>query len=84
MTTITAFTVTHPPSWQDDAACIEVGYWLFFPETGEKPDEAKRVCAGCDVRAQCLAAALANPTTVGVWGGTTERDRRVLRRRGAA
>lgn len=72
------------PEWVDRAACAEVGPWLFFPGSGESSDEAKQVCARCDVRAECLKEALADPTTVGVWGGTTERDRRVLRRRGAA
>jgi WhiB family redox-sensing transcriptional regulator len=36
------------------------------------------VCHGCDVRISCLEHALASREKVGVWGGTTERERRRL------
>ena len=39
---------------------------------------AKVVCKGCPVLAQCLAEALDSRTEFGVWGGLTERERRVL------
>ena len=38
---------------------------------------AKRICSGCKVMAECLAAALDNPELLGVWGGTTEAERTV-------
>ncbi len=40
---------------------------------------AKAVCAGCPVRAECLEFALANDERWGVWGGTSERQRRAMR-----
>jgi WhiB family redox-sensing transcriptional regulator len=66
--------------WVVGAACV--GSWdLFFPEHGDG-DAAKRICAGCDVRAQCLAHALAAGERHGIWGGTTpgERSGRSVRR----
>jgi WhiB family redox-sensing transcriptional regulator len=66
--------------WQDDAACTDLDPDWFFPERGESTAVAKEVCMGCPVREECLAYALANGITSGIWGGTTERQRRRLRR----
>jgi WhiB family redox-sensing transcriptional regulator len=38
------------------------------------------MCAGCPVRPDCLAEALDNRIEWGVWGGMTERERRLLLR----
>lgn len=53
---------------------------MFFPvsETGEL--EAKAVCAGCPVQAQCREWALATGQDTGVWGGLTDTERRALKR----
>ena len=45
--------------------------------------EQKAVCAQCPVREPCLDLALADPNIMGCWGGTTDAERRALRR-GAA
>jgi len=42
------------------------------------------VCTGCPVRAQCLEHALAHDERYGVWGGTSERERRRLTHAGTA
>jgi hypothetical protein len=70
----------------DRALCAQVDVGeLFFPETGGSTREAKRVCNGtterppCPVREQCLAHALTNNEQYGVWGGTSESERRRLR-----
>jgi WhiB family redox-sensing transcriptional regulator len=42
--------------------------------------EAKRICSGCEVRAECLEYALAHDERFGIWGGLSERERRRLRR----
>ncbi len=39
---------------------------------------AKRVCDGCPVRLECAVEALNNRIEFGVWGGLTERQRRLL------
>lgn len=41
---------------------------------------ARLLCKGCPVRCECLAEALDNRIEWGVWGGLTERERRVLLR----
>jgi WhiB family redox-sensing transcriptional regulator len=65
-----------PQDWRGSALCAQVDPDLFFPEKGEKATEALRVCALCEVRAECAAEALANGEEHGVWGGITERTRR--------
>ncbi len=65
-------------SWMTDGACIERQDVDWFPNEGESGDEAKAICRGCRVTAACLEHALARHE-YGVWGGTTERERRTLR-----
>jgi WhiB family transcriptional regulator, redox-sensing transcriptional regulator len=66
-------------SWRLDALCAETDPEAFFPEKGGSTREAKRVCVGCDVRAECLEYALSNDERFGIWGGLSERERRRLR-----
>ncbi len=68
------------PAWHRRAACRGSGTDLFFPERGQSTERAKALCAGCEVREQCLSVAVADVTTQGVWAGTSERGRRVLRK----
>lgn len=64
-------------NWVDDAACAGEDPDLFFPKKGDQGREAKAVCNGCPVRAQCADYAATSPVMlVGVWGGTTEAERR--------
>jgi WhiB family transcriptional regulator, redox-sensing transcriptional regulator len=72
--------------WRDHAACRDMDTELFFPvgTTGPVLDQigrAKQVCAECLVRNSCLEWALATGQSAGVWGGTTEDERRALRPR---
>jgi WhiB family redox-sensing transcriptional regulator len=64
-------------SWRDLAACSGMDPALFYPERGEEVATAKAVCAVCPVQAECLAAGLYEK--FGIWGGTSERERRKLR-----
>jgi WhiB family redox-sensing transcriptional regulator len=68
------------PSWKDEANCLGVDPDLFFPERGESTKQAKSVCAGCVVRDECLEYAIVNVEKFGIWGGKSERERRLLRR----
>jgi WhiB family redox-sensing transcriptional regulator len=68
-------------SWQEQALCAETDPEAFFPEKGGSTREAKKICTGCEVKAQCLEFALANDERFGIWGGLSERERRRLRRR---
>jgi WhiB family redox-sensing transcriptional regulator len=69
------------PDWQDRALCAETDPEAFFPEKGGSTREAKRICTGCEVRAECLEYALEHDERFGIWGGLSERERRKLKRR---
>ena len=68
------------PGWQDRALCAQTDPEAFFPEKGGSTREAKRVCRGCEVRAECLEYALEHDERFGIWGGLSERERRRLKR----
>jgi WhiB family redox-sensing transcriptional regulator len=68
--------------WWQEAACRTTDPDMFFPVSAHGPGQdeisrAKAVCAACQVRRQCLQFALATHQAHGVWGGTTEDERRV-------
>ncbi len=67
-------------AWQDQALCAQTDPEAFFPEKGGSTREAKRVCASCEVRSECLEYALANDERFGIWGGLSERERRRLKK----
>jgi WhiB family redox-sensing transcriptional regulator len=53
---------------------------IFFPQKGGSPRAAKALCAQCYAQERCLDRVLSFGHRVeGVWGGTTENDRRGLR-----
>ena len=67
------------------AACRDTAPELFFPvgTTGAAIDQiesAKRLCDSCDANKACLEFALATNQESGVWGGTTEDERKKLRK----
>ena len=69
------------------AACSTADPELFFPISSSGPavyqaKRAKAICARCEIRQACLDYAIDAGTIQGVWGGTTERERRLLRQRG--
>jgi len=66
--------------WQDRALCAQTDPEAFFPEKGGSTREAKKICLGCEVRAECLDYALAHDERFGIWGGLSERERRRLKR----
>jgi WhiB family transcriptional regulator, redox-sensing transcriptional regulator len=68
------------PDWQERALCAQTDPEAFFPEKGGSTREAKRICASCEVRADCLEYALAFDERFGIWGGLSERERRRLKR----
>jgi WhiB family redox-sensing transcriptional regulator len=54
----------------------------FFPSDGVGVEIAKRICVDCSVKQPCLEYALENRIDHGVWGGTSERQRRrILKKR---
>ena len=66
--------------WRLRAACRFTDPDLFFPisDSGkglEQTAKAKAVCAGCEVRRECLAFAVRARERHGIWGGMTEQER---------
>jgi WhiB family redox-sensing transcriptional regulator len=71
--------------WRRSAACRDTEPDLFFPvgTTGpavEQIETAKRVCRACEAQEHCLDFALTTNQESGVWGGTSEEERRKLRK----
>lgn len=68
--------------WMALGKCREIDPALFFPNDGVGVQAAQRICADCPMKTPCLEYALANRVDHGVWGGTSERERRrILRQR---
>jgi WhiB family redox-sensing transcriptional regulator len=79
------------PTWQNRAACIGHTGELFFAPEHEYPRakdrriaQAKVICGGCPVRAECLAYAEAHDEKHGIWGGLTEMERGAAQTRSKA
>lgn len=77
--------VTEDREWRRGAACRDTDPDLFFPvgTTGAALDQirsAKKICKMCVARSECLEYALVNNQESGIWGGTSEEERRVLRK----
>jgi WhiB family redox-sensing transcriptional regulator len=67
--------------WQDKALCAEVDPEIFYPEKGGSVRDPKRICGLCEVREPCLDYALTHEDAgrFGIWGGTSERERRRIK-----
>lgn len=81
------------PDWQQNAQCIGTDNSVFFghakgtyykDETKVKETEldriAKSICKVCIVQAECLDFAITTGQTEGIWGGSTPKERRRIRR----
>ena len=70
------------PAWMERAACRDLPTDLFFPADSDTAgaERATAVCRTCPVRKECAAYALPDPNLYGVWGASTEAQRRNRRR----
>jgi WhiB family redox-sensing transcriptional regulator len=66
--------------WMARGNCREVPPATFFPSDGVGVEIARKICATCPVKSPCLEYALRNRIDHGVWGGTSERERRRIAR----
>jgi WhiB family redox-sensing transcriptional regulator len=66
--------------WQELSLCAQTDPEIFFPEKGGSTNLAKMICSQCVVRAECLDYALTRGERFGVWGGLSERERRLMGR----
>jgi WhiB family redox-sensing transcriptional regulator len=62
--------------WMATGSCRFEPPGKFFPSDGVGVEVAKRICETCPAKEPCLEYALANRIDHGVWGGTSERQRR--------
>ena len=69
--------------WRDRGACKGETEAFFSYDEG-RVAQALAICQDCPVRQECLQTALADPNLYGVWGGTTQAERRRLHRRRVA
>lgn len=68
-------------NWRADALCKEHPEVEWFPTRGTSLEPARKICALCLVSEECLAEAIAeHGTPIGVRSGTSERERRQLRK----
>lgn len=72
-------------SWRKVAICRDTDPELFFPvgSTGQallQIARAKEVCGECTVKSECLEFAIETNQDTGIWGGTSEEERRQIRR----
>ena len=71
--------------WMADGNCASRPPSMFFPSDGVGVEHAKKICEDCPVASQCLEYAIENRIDHGVWGGTSERQRRrIVRARAEA
>ena len=87
--TLTSDVSDHAAEWRDRAACRSTDPDLFFPVGTTGPaisqiEAAKDVCRACPSLDPCLEFALATNQESGVWGGTSEDERRKLRKQWVA
>ena len=65
--------------WMDEANCRGKDPEIFILDKGQSALPAKMMCRNCVVVEDCLEYALANRER-GVWGNTTEGERKRIRR----
>jgi WhiB family transcriptional regulator, redox-sensing transcriptional regulator len=70
--------------WHQEAACRGRGPDDFV--RGPKADygSTRELCASCPVRLECLEFALSDESLTGLWGGTTDMERKLMRGRRVA
>ncbi len=68
--------------WMANGLCAEKHPSTFFPSDGVGVEKARKICNECPMQQPCLEYALRNRIDHGVWGGTSERQRRrILKQR---
>jgi hypothetical protein len=66
--------------WHGRGGCAGAYPDVFFPSHGAPGTKARKICAACTVREQCLDHAVA-ADEFGIWGGLDQQERRNLKRK---
>ena len=69
-------------AWMKEANCQGIETKLFFPPRGDAAtaQNARAVCDACRVSTECAEYAIIHNIRHGIWGGTGDRQRRVIRK----
>lgn len=73
--TMTVAVVPDDETWSLSAVCRDANQDWFFGDDASSRTLAKKLCADCPVRSECLNYALTHGEQFGVWGGTTQTER---------
>ena len=76
-----AVTGTHSDGSSFNLPCHTADPEMYFSDDDLAIAEAKSLCGGCPVRAQCLEGALSRKEPAGVWGGELFEDGFVISRK---
>lgn len=68
--------ITFDEEWKKLAECKGLNTEIFYPSDGLGVIAAKKICAMCVVKQNCLDYAIKHQHISGVWGGASERDRK--------
>jgi len=75
---IRSITERKSEEWREQAKCRYVGPDTMYPVDEKDLPAALKYCSVCSVREACLNYALVNRIQDGVWGGTSEKQRKAL------
>ena len=65
--------------WAKRAMCKDMNVHDFYPGRGQATIPIKIICRSCPVVKPCLEYAMRNNEKFGIWGATSERERRKMR-----
>jgi WhiB family redox-sensing transcriptional regulator len=66
--------------WHGRGLCVGEDPDVFFPSHGDPGTDARKICAACRVRGDCLNYAT-ETDEFGIWGGLDQQERRNLKRK---
>jgi len=74
---------TKAPGFDGTQICAQTDPELFFPDESKNPrlaiNLARKLCGSCSFKEPCLEYAVNYPELVGIWAGTTQRQRQDIR-----
>ena len=73
------FTKVEARNWCQRALCKDHTTSDCYPKRGESTLHIKTICRACPVVKPCLEFAMRNKEKFGIWGATSERERRRIR-----
>lgn len=74
--------VSNDAPWMSKGLCRQSDPELWMSKSAHHQSEARAICLSpCPVQQKCLAYAIERQEHFGVWGGSTEKERRQIRRR---